>query len=76
MKYPVPPVSPSGAQWEAVCSWDLLIDSLTMSTQPTVSVHAAQDILFMYSYVTERALQQSGGDELNRRVLLVPRSSS
>lgn len=58
MKYPVSPASPSGAQWEAVCSWDLLIDSLTMSTQPTVSVHTAQDILIVY--VTKRALQQSG----------------
>lgn len=57
MKYPA---SPSGAQWEAVCSWDLLIDLLTMSTQPTVSVHTAQDILIVYSYVTKRALQHSG----------------
>lgn len=41
-----------------MCSWQLPIDLLTMFTQPTVSVHAAEDTPGAYSRVTKRALKQ------------------
>lgn len=43
-----------------MCSWQLPSDLLTMFTQPTVSVHAAEDTPMAYSRVTKRALKQSG----------------
>lgn len=63
MKYQLyPPLQPlpAGYNGGAVCSWQLPIDLLNVQTQPTVSVHAAEDTPIAYSRVTKRALKQSG----------------